>query len=156
MATTGLVLGYVTTGLTVVWIAVAALATPVIFKALERANMAANASNGRQIQMVCMSYAMDNDGKFPPDLQTLETEGHIPFLDALRYKESKKAKHDWIYFAGHSESDSYDTILIAAPMTTKGGKRVVGYLDGSVRTIREAEYQQQIRDQQAAESSSDP
>lgn len=158
IATTGLVLGYVTTAMTLVWIMVAALVTPAIFKALERAEMAENVSNVRQLHLGCLSYAMDHDGKYPPTLEALESEGFIMSLDALRYKDGK-TKHDWIYSAGHMDTDDMSIILIAAPMTTGSGarpKRIALLLDGSARPMPESDYQQQLRDQQAAESAPGP
>ena len=154
IATTGLVLGYVTTALTVVWLALAALATPAIYKALERADMAENVSHARQLQMGLQVYAMDHDGKFPPGLQALADDGYVLNPDGLRYTESKsKTRHDWTYFAGHTTTDAPDTIIIAAPMTTPDGtKRVVAFLDGSARALPEAEYQRLIHDQQPAEA----
>ena len=151
-ATTGLILGYVTSAMSLVVIALAALATPAIYQALERANMAENVNNVRQLHLASMSYAMDNDGKFPPDLQILETDGYIHRLDDLRYTERKtKTKHDWVYAAGHSDTDDPSIILFAAPMTTSdGSKRVVGSLDGSARPLREIEFRRQIREPQNA------
>jgi len=156
MATSGLVLGYLTTFFTL-FIAVAALATPIIFKSLERANMSHNATNAKILTVGMEMYAMDNDGKYPPDLRVLETQGYIPSYDRLRYTESKgKVKHDWIYLDGYSNTDPPSTILIAAPIPTTDGKRVVSFLDGSARPMREAQFQSEIRTQEGPGFSSGP
>jgi prepilin-type N-terminal cleavage/methylation domain-containing protein len=46
-------------------VALAAMATPAIFKALGRAAMAESVSNGRQCKLIMDSFAMDNDGVYP-------------------------------------------------------------------------------------------
>ena len=158
IATTGLVLGYVTTGFTVVWLALAALATPAIFKALERANMAENISNVRQIKLAADMYAMDHDGQYPPKVQLLEDTGYIHSLDELRYKDAKdKTRHDWLYTAGHANTDNPTIILFAGPMTESDGKkRIVCFLDSSSKPLPESDYQRQLRSQRTPESPSGP
>lgn len=46
-------------------VALAAMATPAIFKALGRAAMAENVSNAKQVKITLDMFAMDNDGVFP-------------------------------------------------------------------------------------------
>ena len=48
-------------------VALAAMATPAIFKALGRAAMAESVSNGRQIKITMDLFAMDNDGNYPSE-----------------------------------------------------------------------------------------
>ena len=48
-------------------VALAAMATPAIFKALKRAAMAENVSNGRQVKMFMEIFASDNDGVYPSE-----------------------------------------------------------------------------------------
>ena len=48
-------------------VALAAMATPAIFKALGWAAMAESVSNGRQIKLIMDSFAMDNDGVYPSE-----------------------------------------------------------------------------------------
>ena len=48
-------------------VALAAMATPAIFKALGRAAMAESVSNGRQIKITMDLFAMDNDGVYPSE-----------------------------------------------------------------------------------------
>ena len=46
-------------------VALASMATPQIFKALNRAAMAENVSNAKQVKLALDSFAMDNDGVYP-------------------------------------------------------------------------------------------
>jgi len=48
-------------------VALAAMATPQIFKALKRAAMAENISNAKQVKLALDSFAMDNDGVYPSE-----------------------------------------------------------------------------------------
>ena len=48
-------------------VALAAMATPAIFKALGRAAMAESVSNGRQVKITMDLFAMDNDGVYPSE-----------------------------------------------------------------------------------------
>lgn len=48
-------------------VALAAMATPAIFKALGRAAMAESVSNGRQVKLILDTFAMDNDGVYPSE-----------------------------------------------------------------------------------------
>ena len=48
-------------------VALAALATPAIFKALGRAAMAESVSNGHQVKITMDLFAMDNDGVYPSE-----------------------------------------------------------------------------------------
>lgn len=48
-------------------VALAAMATPAIFKALGRAAMAESVSNGRQVKMIMDIFASDNDGVYPSE-----------------------------------------------------------------------------------------
>jgi hypothetical protein len=92
---------------------------------------------------------MDHDGKFPPSLDVLESEGHLASLDDLRYKE-RKVKHDWIYFPGRENTDAPDIILFAAPAVSDPGgrpRRIICCIDGSSRPVPEADFQRRIRDQ---------
>lgn len=155
-ATTGLVMGYIMTAMSLVVALVTALAYPQIQRALDRSDMAMNINNAKQIKLVLDSYAMDNDGAYPPDLDTLKAEQlYGTDLDALRYGERNDAfSSDWIYHGGYENVSRPDTIILASPVTLELGsntKRIVCTIDSAVRPIPETEYQQRIRDQLAPE-----
>lgn len=152
-ATCGLVLGYITTVLSVFVLALAALATPQILRALDRATMAENVSNARQVKMVLDMYAMDEDGKYPPALIDLVTTGNVDSLEPIKYRDRQSKKRlDWIYFPGQENISDVSNIILASPMTVRlrGGEgRIVVYIDGSSKPIPEAEFQTQVRRQGA-------
>ena len=150
MAMTGLVLGYVTTVASILIIPLAAIATPAVFKALERAQMHQNISSGRHLHMGLQMYAMDNDGKYPADLEALATSGVSESLTTFSYMRDKGTPLAWIYFPGLDDTSDPRAIIIASPETFKENRepsRIVVRVDGSVNTIPEREYQSLIRAQ---------
>jgi len=146
-AITGLILGYITT---VLISFLAALATPAIHKALERANMAENISHVRQISIALQEYALHHDDAFPATLAELKSEGLILPLPDLAYKANDKTTHNWIYHPGFNSNSPLNFIIIAAPETIENKSvpsRIIGRIDGSANVIPESDYQSQIRAQ---------
>lgn len=83
-------------------VALAAMATPAIFKALKRAAMAENVSNARQVGLTLGSFAMDNDGVFPSqdtaefyELQGSETSNDL-FTQLFASGNTASEKIFWV------------------------------------------------------------
>ena len=141
MALTGLILGYITTVASILLIPLAAMATPAIFKALERAKMAENMSNARLLYVELSTYAYDHGGDFPPDLATLETSGTN--LDDFRFVDKDKKLRDWIYHPGLTDTSDPTFILLAAPANSMDGahpQMIIVHVDGSTILIPTADY----------------
>ena len=79
----------------------------------------------RQLVLGCKAWAADNDGEFPPGLESLVPE----YLDALELliwpAQSGGGRLPFVYRPGHTEAGDPETILIAAP-EPMAGERVVG------------------------------
>ena len=116
----------------------ASLAVPVFSKIQEKANQTKGISNARQVVLACKIYADDFDGKYPANLQQLVQEEVIPAesSDLLSWEGAP-----WLLFKGLSDSTDGSHVLIAAPSADATGHRIVGFNDGSVRSMPEAEYQ---------------
>jgi hypothetical protein len=150
IAMTGLVLGYVTTVASILLIPLAAIATPSVFKALERAKTVQNISSSRQMHLGLQMYASDHEGKYPSDLEALDASGPIGSMAALSYKGDNDTPLAWIYFPGLDDTSDPQAIILASPETFKQNRepsRIVVRVDGSVKTISELEYQSLIRAQ---------
>lgn len=148
-ATAGLVLGWVTTTLSLVVVGLAALATPQINKALERATLAENMGSARQVKLALDGYASDFDGKYPSELDALVDNGLLVSLEEVGYLEHKSKKVlGWIYFAGQEDTSNVANVILASPVTVRyrnSEGRLVVRIDGSTKVMPEADFQNQIR-----------
>lgn len=149
MALTGTILGYVTTGASIIIIPLAALTTPAVFKALERATLATNIANGKDIHSALYLYTIDNDGKFPTALSELTSSGLISDLSALDYRmdREKDSTTAWAYYPGLSDTET-DKIILAGPQTnSKPTKRILILVNGDARAYPEEEAQTMASEQ---------
>jgi len=133
MAIAGLVMGYLVIAMIPI---LAALAVPAMVAARDKAQAMQSMNNARQIHMACMQYAMDNDGKFPQNLDQL-VPSYLPnrrlFVCPL---SGNKTSTGYEYFGG-KESDPADKILLQSKATTKRHERVIVRVDGSAQLKRE-------------------
>jgi len=143
MAITGLVLGYISFPLTIVAIA-AALLTPLILKSQKKAEIATNSHNAKQLFLALFDYHQDFD-TFPDSLDELVAKKHLS-RKGLKDLQPKKGG-DWQYFSGQSFDSNNKNILLASP-TAIDGKWVILQIDGSVKQLKDADYQAALRAQQ--------
>jgi len=122
-------------------VALAAMATPQIFKALSRAQLAQDISGARFVVLSLHSYAMDHDGEFPPNLDVLVASGYLEDASVLTMKCEDKQMRPWSYRTGLTHVSTPDRILLYGPQAV-GGKRIVACVDGSVRSMLEARFQE--------------
>lgn len=118
----------------------AGFALPVFSAAKEKGRQADDMSKLKQVNLGLRMYAGDNDGKFPAALPSLApkytgTDSILQFTD-----HRTKQLIPWLYRTGLTDTSDGREILIAAPMASPDG-RIVGFVDGSVRKIPEAEFQ---------------
>lgn len=101
-----------------------------------RATIATEISNMRQILLALRTYAADEGGKFPPDLQTLLDQGYIDQAELLDSVYTKSGKAEpLIYRAGYVDADAPKIPLVISVELEKG-KRVIGSVGGSVRETK--------------------
>lgn len=137
MALTGTILGYVSL---VIIIPLAALTTPAVFRAMERAETAVNSANASVVHSALMAYAIDNNDQFPPDLDSLIASGHLSNPLALDYKVDRTVV-SWGYYPTVAPTD-YSSIILAGPLIDDTPpRRIVVFVDGSVQKLKESEAQ---------------
>jgi hypothetical protein len=119
----------------------AGFALPVYTRAAVIGVQASEMNNLRQVQIALKMHAADNDGKYPPALADLAPKysgsSQIPEFTDHRTKR----RMAWLYQNSLTEKSPADEVLLAAPVAGQDGKRIVGFNDGSVRTIPDAEFQ---------------
>lgn len=142
LALTGLILGYVTTVLSI--FPLAALVTPAVFKALEKANAATNISNCKEIHKGLTMYAMDNGGKYPASLKELGSSGAISDLNAYQYVvgPGQDSSQSWTYYPNLTNKDANDKIIMSGPIIEgTPPKRILLFVGGSAQLTSETEAQ---------------
>ena len=144
MAITGLVLGYISIPLILVIAAMAAMVTPIILKTQKKAEIATNTHHAKQLYLSLFDYHEDF-GIFPDSLDQLVAK-EIITREGLQNFQPKKGD-EWQYFSGQSFDSNNENILLASPKAI-GGKWVVLQIDGSVKQLRDADYQAALRAQQ--------
>jgi hypothetical protein len=139
MALTGTILGYVTTAGTLFIIPLAAMITPAVFKAMEKAEEVANVNNAKIVHTALLEHASNNGDSFPPDLDTLVSDGLISDLSLVEYKE-RKSSRPWAYYSGLN-TDDLSSIILAGPELGNGPRRIVLLVNGSVQIMKESQAQ---------------
>ena len=140
-ASTGLILGYASIAFAIF---VAVVTTPVILDRLEMAERATNAHNAKQTYIALFDYH-DDFGTFPDSLDQLVTRKLITQENLDSYKP--KNGGEWQYFPGQSFDSGNTNILLAAPKAS-GGLWIVLRIDGSVKQLKDIDYQVSLRAQQ--------
>ncbi|MCB1231093.1 MAG: DUF4190 domain-containing protein [Verrucomicrobiae bacterium] len=127
-------------GLTPVGIA-ASLVVPVVTKVKEKADLAREISEMRQVIIACQSWASDHDGNFPPDLDSLMPD-YIQDEELLTWRsKSNPEGARLVYRPGFTESTDIREIVVFSP-TAAMGRRLVGYVSGAVQQVDESEFQE--------------
>ena len=118
----------------------AGMTFPVLSNARGRAVEANDLNALRQVQMGLKMYASDN-GKYPAALSELAPK-YIGSSQILEFTDhSTKQRMAWLYRNSLTETSPADEVLVASPVAMPDGKRAVGFNDGSVRIIPDAEFQ---------------
>lgn len=145
MAIAGLIMGYISVAMTVIMIPfMIAIAVPTFNSVQEKAIETKSSNQVRQIILGCKQYALDHDGSYPPDLETLVTDGiitdekilHCPIL-----KDDTQIGYEY-FGAGAKDIAAPDKVIIISKAANRSGKRVIGYNDGSVNVMEVPELPQ--------------
>ncbi len=122
------------------------LAMPAYSSARMRAVEASDMNNIRQVQMALRMYYTDC-GKYPAALSGLTGDNprqlkYIENLGILEFTDRRSGQRiPWMYRSSLTENSPANEVLIAAPVAEANGMRIVGFNDGSVRSIPEGEFQ---------------
>ena len=116
-------------------------ASPSFSAAREKGRQTDAMNNLRQVQTCLKIYAGDNDGKYPAALSDLIPKYTIS-SQIIEFRDYRtKQRPPWLYRSSLTETSPAEEVLVAAPVASPDGKRVVGFNDGSVKLIPEAEFQ---------------
>jgi type II secretory pathway pseudopilin PulG len=119
----------------------AGTALPAFSAARGKAVQANELNTLKQVQVGLKMYANDNDGKYPAALSELASKytGTDQILEFTDHRT--KQRTPWLYRNSLTDTSPANEVLLAAPVATPDGKRAVGFNDGSVKIIPEAEFQ---------------
>ena len=99
-------------------------------------------NNLKQVNIALRLYAVDNDGKFPAALSELSNAKYVDDAGILVFTDrSTQQPIPWLYRSSLTDNSPDNEVLIASPKADSDGKRMVGFVDGSVKAISEAEFQ---------------
>ena len=131
-------------------VALSAMATPQIFRAMKRAKAAQNVGMAKQVVMAQHTYAIDNDGVFAPSLEALTEARFLPVdSPVLSMICEDKEPRPWICVPGLTNVSAPEMILLYGPEPSEG-KRIVARVDGSVLLVPEGEFQELLAAQKEA------
>ena len=108
----------------------AGLALPVFSKVRGRGNATKSLSNAKQIGTACKLYALDNDGKFPPNLAALIPD-YLPEAAIFVSPFAPGEPAGYSYRAGLTEKSPPKTVLLEDKFAGREKQRVVVRVDGS-------------------------
>ncbi len=117
------------------------LAVPAFTTARVQATASSDLNNVRQVVLAVKIHANENNGRYPAALaelapQSKEIAGILEFTDRRTGQ-----RIPWLYQNTLNDSANAGEVLVAAPVPGPDGKRAVGFNDGSVRLMPEAEFQ---------------
>ena len=89
----------------------------------------------KQLLLGCRAYAVDHEGKYPPNLKALYPDyiDHLAIFEGLNHEFTKK--QPMTYFPGLTDTSDPKAPLIEHPFTFKG-RKITGYAGGEV-TVEE-------------------
>ena len=119
----------------------AGMALPAITKVRLKAVETSELNTLKQVLIGLRMYAADNNGKYPPTLSALAPD-YVGGSQILEFTDPRtKQRTPWLYRNSLTEASAGSEVLVAAPVASPDRKRAVGFNDGSVRVIPEAEFQ---------------
>ncbi len=88
-----------------------AILLPSLSRARTLSKRLVSATNLKGLGTACAIYAYENDGQFPPDIQSLVANGYIT-EQSLYHPDSDRTKCSYIYIQGHTD-DSHPRWVLA-------------------------------------------
>jgi len=117
----------------------AGIAVPVLTRTQVKAEQMKEFSDANQVISALELYALEHH-KYPAELSDLVKEKALQNDSALFVTDpATKERKPWFYNNKLSDSDPGTEVLLASPPLA-GGKRIVGFHDGNVRTMSEDEF----------------
>ena len=99
-------------------------------------------------------HADEHDGHYPATIADIEWRQSQPGMDAsnlpavasrFHSPETSKAM-DWLYYAGHTEADPAETILVASPVAVGANRdrRLITRISNVTEVLTESDFQRQV------------
>lgn len=142
---------------------VTAVLLPSLARARELSKRTVCSANLKGIGIGCFTYAEENDGHFPPDLETLieigasTPEAFICPSSGLRQSERvtpdslKDLKSSYIYIPGHTNDCPPDTVLIYEKFDNHDGEGInILFGDSHVEFIKDMDHARELIEQSRA------
>ncbi len=99
-------------------------------------------------------HADEHDGRYPATIADIEWRQAQPGMDAGNLPAVASRFHppgtgkalDWLYYAGHTESDPAETILVASPVAIGAhqDQRMVTRISNVTEVVAESDFQRQV------------
>ncbi|MFZ2654126.1 MAG: hypothetical protein WAX69_04375 [Victivallales bacterium] len=103
-----------------------------------------NLNKLKQIGLALMMYSEEYNDLFPSGLEVLRTGGYLENEDLFLWKSPEEdASFPFIYRAGLKQSESADTIIVAAPVAVDGWREVL-CIDGHVEKMDEEKFKEAV------------
>lgn len=125
-----------------------AILMPALNKTKQVAQRTVSATNLREIGLTALFYSQDNDGQFPPDLQTLITSYDLSpeSLESPYNKTGEVPGPDYYYVEGQSDQSPPTGVLaFDNPRLVETDKINILYIDGHVAPESPADFEQAVK-----------
>lgn len=100
---------------------------------------ASNAANAKMVLLGCRTYAIENDSRFPENLEEL-TPDYIDLPEICSFKTDEGGQKPFHYVSGLDSDSPPNTVIIYTDPNALN-KRVVGFVGGHVETLSEEEFE---------------
>ena len=128
--------------------------TPAPTEANDGERLAGELAHLKMLGHALRLHADEHDGRYPASIADIEWRQSQPGMDAgnlpavaSRFHPADTGKAmDWLYYAGHTETDPADTILVASPVPVGAhqDQRMVTRISNVTEVLAESEFQRQV------------
>ncbi|HCN76993.1 MAG TPA: hypothetical protein DIT13_07350 [Verrucomicrobiales bacterium] len=137
MALAGVIIGYLMLFVVVLAIA-ASLLVPAFSVMTEKAVQIKSTNNARQLVLGMKLFAADNNGAYPPDLETLFKEGYLEDRRLLECIVDRNGNQvGWDYRgAGLSDTTAGNTLVLVSGGESRAGVMIAAFADSSAQVLK--------------------
>jgi hypothetical protein len=95
----------------------------------------------RRVAIALREYEKNEDGKFPPDLESLVPEYVESRAELYSSINEGEPPQQYLYFPAHQGTGDPANFMILASPSAFNGKRAIAFWDTSTKLVKEAEFQ---------------
>jgi general secretion pathway protein G len=120
---------------------------PSLARARELSKRSVSAANLRAVAIGCFTYANENEGKFPPDLDTLVREGAIARQTLISPLDKEHVASSYVYISGQKDSmDPRNIVAYEYPENYDYEGTNAAFLDGHVEYMSMPEFERRLQE----------